>query len=157
MLSDDDYQYCARKSSLKGLLKAFKGKGELTSLEDELRETRSMLQQLQPPLKQAVQNLPVRDLPLVLCCNPARSGVSYLRWRNLDNNRSGSAALQEVLEWPDTSDALQDALLGLEYQRQVLNMQISVVTFMLQRVRQVKSALSTDDTCPSCVLNISIT
>lgn len=137
MLSDEDYQCCARKSSLKGLLKAFKGKGELTNLEEELRETQSRLQQLQPRLKQAVQDLPVRYLPLVLCNNPARSGVSYLRWRNLDNNRSGSAALQEILELPDSSEALQEALLGIEHQRQVLNMQISVVTFMLQRLNSL--------------------
>ncbi|MEL4014005.1 DUF3158 family protein [Dryocola clanedunensis] len=138
MLSDEDYQCCARKSSLKGLFKAFKGKGELTNLEEELRETQSMLQQLQPRLKQAVQDLPVRYLPLVLCGNPARSGVSYLRWRNLDNNRSGSAALQEILGSPDSSEALQEALLRIEHQRQVLNMQISVVTFMLQRLSRVK-------------------
>lgn len=138
MLSDEDYQFCARKSSLKGLLKAFKGKGELTSLEEELRETQSRLQQLQPRLKQAVQHLPVRTLPLVLCSNPARSGVRYLRWRNLDNNRSGSAALQEILALPDSSEALQEALLRIEHQRQVLNMQISVVTFMRQRLNSLK-------------------
>ncbi|MBF0035495.1 DUF3158 family protein [Citrobacter freundii] len=137
MLSDEEYEYCARKSSLKGLLKAFKGKGELTRLEGELRETQSILQQLQPRLKQTVQDLPVRYLPLVLCSNPARSGVSYLRWRNLDNNHSGTAALQEILVLPDTTEALQEALLGLEHQRQVLNMQISVVTFMLQRIRHI--------------------
>ena len=138
MLSDEDYQGYARKSSLKGLLKAFKGKGELTSLEEELRETQAMLQHLQPRLKQAVQDLPVRYLPLVLCSNPARTGVSYLRWRNLDNNRSGSAALQEILALPDSSEALHEALLGIEHQRQVLNMQISVVTFMLQRLNSLK-------------------
>lgn len=33
MLSENDYEEnCARKSSLKGLLKAFKGKGELQEL-----------------------------------------------------------------------------------------------------------------------------
>lgn len=96
MLNDKDYQHCARNGSLKGLLKAFKGKGELQALALELQETQSRLQQLQPRLKQAVQTLPVRYLPLVLCSNPSRSGVSYLRWRNLDNDRSGRGALQEV-------------------------------------------------------------
>ncbi|HCA3581984.1 TPA: DUF3158 family protein [Salmonella enterica subsp. enterica serovar Ball] len=140
MLSDHDYQPCARKSSLKGLLKAFKGKGELQALLQELRKTQTQLLQLQPVLKQAVYALPVRYLPLVLCSNPARSGVSYLRWRNLDNNRSGSAALEEILTRPDTSPALRKALLAIERQRQVLNMQLAVVTFMRRRIGQLTDA-----------------
>ncbi|MGG6045324.1 DUF3158 family protein [Salmonella enterica] len=67
--------------------------------------------------------------------HPARSGVSYLRWRNLDNNRSGSVALQESIQQPDVSDELRDALMALEWQRQVLNTQLSVVMFMLRQVQ----------------------
>lgn len=140
MLSDDDDESCARKSSLKGLLKAFKGKGELQALVQELRETQTLLVQLQPTLKRAVYDLPVRTLPIILCSNPARSGVSYLRWRNLDNNRSGSVALQEAIQQPDVTDELRDALMVLEWQRQVLNAQLSVVTFMLRRIRQLTDA-----------------
>ncbi|EPG2414469.1 TPA: DUF3158 family protein [Klebsiella pneumoniae] len=135
MFNDDDDERSARKSSLKGLLKAFKGKGELRALVRELQALRVQLQQLQPMLKQAVYELPGRNVPLVLCSNPARSGVSYLRWRNLDNNRSGSVALQEVIQRPDVSDELRDALMTLEWRRQVLNTQLSVVMFMLRRIR----------------------
>jgi len=145
MLSDNDYESLARNSSLKGLLKAFKGKGELQALVQELQETQAKLQQLQPQLKQAVYELPVRTLPLILCSNPARSGVSYLRWRNLDNNRSGSAALQEVMSQHETSDTLHDALLTLEWQRQVLNMQVSVVTFMLRRIAEIDCLTAKQD------------
>lgn len=135
MIGEDDEESAARKSSLKGLLKAFKGKGELRALVQELREARIQLQQRQPMLKQAVYELPGRNVPLILCCNPARSGVSYLRWRNLDNNRSGSVALQEAIQQPDMSDELRDALMALEWRRQVLNTQLSVVMFMLRRIR----------------------
>ncbi|VFS12361.1 Protein of uncharacterised function (DUF3158) [Citrobacter koseri] len=92
-------------------------------------------QQRQPMLKQAVYELPGRNVPLILCSNPARSGVSYLRWRNLDNNRSGGVALQEAIQQPDTSDELRDALMALEWRRQVLNTQLSVVMFMLRRIQ----------------------
>lgn len=135
MIGEDDEESAARKSSLKGLLKAFKGKGELRALEQELREARIQLQQRQPMLKQAVYELPGRNVPLILCSNPARSGISYLRWRNLDNNRSGSVALQEAIQQPDMSDELRDALMVLEWRRQVLNTQLSVVMFMLRRIR----------------------
>lgn len=37
MFNDDDDERSARKSSLKGLLKAFKGKGELRALVREYR------------------------------------------------------------------------------------------------------------------------
>ncbi|MDZ4034434.1 DUF3158 family protein [Kluyvera ascorbata] len=135
MFNDDDDECSARKSSLKGLLKAFKGKGELRALVQELREARIQLQQRQPMLKQAVYELPGRNVPLILCSNPARSGVSYLRWRNLDNNRSGSVALQEAIQQPDVSDELRDALMAFEWRRQVLNTQLSVVIFILRRIQ----------------------
>lgn len=135
MFNDDDDERSARKNSLKGLLKAFKGKGELRALVQELQALRVQLQQRQPMLKQAVYELPGRNVPLILCSNPARSGISYLRWRNLDNNRSGSVALQEVIQQPDVSDELRDALIALEWRRQVLNTQLSVVMFMLRRIR----------------------
>ncbi|EOW6838192.1 TPA: DUF3158 family protein [Klebsiella pneumoniae] len=134
MFNDDDDERSARKSSLKGLLKAFKGKGELRALVQELQTLRVQLQQRQPMLKQAVYELPGRNVPLILCSNPARSGISYLRWRNLDNNCSGSVALQEAIQQPDVTDELRDALMALEWRRQVLNTQLSVVTFMLRRV-----------------------
>ena len=135
MFNDDDDERSARKSSLKGLLKAFKGKGELLALVQELREARIQLQQHQLMLKQVVYELPGRNVPLILCSNPSRSGVSYLRWRNLDNNRSGSVALQEAIQQPDASDELRDALMALEWRRQVLNTQLSVVMFMLRRIQ----------------------
>ncbi|ECG8589572.1 DUF3158 family protein [Salmonella enterica subsp. salamae] len=135
MFNDDDDERSARKSSLKGLLKAFKGKGELRALAQELRALRVQLQQCQPVLKQAVYELPGRNVPLILCSNPARSGISYLRWRNLDNNRSGSVALQEAIQQPDVTDELRDALMALEWRRQVLNTQLSVVMFMLRRIQ----------------------
>lgn len=135
MFNDDDDERSARKSSLKGLLKAFKGKGELRALAQELRALRVQLQQCQPVLKQTVYELPGRNVPLILCSNPARSGISYLRWRNLDNNRSGSMALQEAIQQPDVTDELRDALMALEWRRQVLNTQLSVVMFMLRRIQ----------------------
>ncbi|HFQ8152023.1 DUF3158 family protein [Klebsiella aerogenes] len=135
MFNDDDDERSARKSSLKGLLKAFKGKGELRALVQELQALRVQLQQRQPMLKQAVYELPGRNVPLILCSNPARSGVSYLRWRNLDNNRSGSVALQEAIQQSDVTDELRDALMALEWRRQVQNTQLSVVMFMLRRVQ----------------------
>lgn len=135
MFNDDDDERSARKSSLKGLLKAFKGKGELRALVQELQALRLQLQQNQPVLKQAMYELPGNNVPLILCSNPARSGVSYLRWRNLDNNRSGSVALQEAIQQPDASDELRDALMALEWRRQVLNTQLSVVMFMLRRIQ----------------------
>lgn len=135
MLNDRNDDDCARNSSLKALLKAFKGKGALQALEQELRALRAQLQQYQPELKRAVYDLPVRNLPIVLCSNPARSGVSYLRWRNLDNNRSGNVALQEALRQPGMTNELRDALLALEWRRQVLNTQLSVVVFILRRVQ----------------------
>ncbi|HGK7678250.1 TPA: DUF3158 family protein, partial [Klebsiella pneumoniae] len=63
MIGENDEESAARKSSLKGLLKAFKGKGELRALVQELQALRVQLQLRQPMLKQAVYELPGRNVP----------------------------------------------------------------------------------------------
>ncbi|MCQ4179461.1 DUF3158 family protein, partial [Klebsiella pneumoniae] len=42
---------------------------------------------------------------------------------------------QEAIQQPDVSDELRDALMALEWRRQVLNTQLSVVMFMLRRIQ----------------------
>ncbi|EOF5381178.1 hypothetical protein ACK1ML_001084 [Salmonella enterica] len=50
--------------------------------------------------------------------------------------------MQEVIQQPDVSDELRNALMTLEWQRQVLNTQLSVVMFMLRRVQCIDFSLS---------------
>ncbi|MBP2170732.1 hypothetical protein J2125_003924 [Erwinia toletana] len=138
-LTDSDYDLTARKSSLKGLLMAFKGKGEVAALIEEINQTRDQLCTMQNRLVQSVYTLPVRYLPLILTRNPARSGATFLRWRNLANNRSGTPALQEILQQPETTSALKNGLMTIEYERQIINSQVSVMTFILRQLRSINS------------------
>ncbi|ELW2863480.1 DUF3158 family protein [Salmonella enterica] len=128
----------ARKRTLKGLLKAFKGKGDTYLLRQALEELRESLLQEQMQLKQAARALPARSLPLILTCNRARSGACFLCWRNLDNNASGESALVNYLQQPDVSDALKDGLKHIEHQRQMINMLVSVTTSMLRQLRKIE-------------------
>ncbi len=134
---DDDYQFIACKSSLKGLLKAFKGKGELAAVIDEISRSRSELAILQQRLVQSSQRWPVRYMPLLLCRSPARSGATFLRWRNIDNNRSGLPAMQEILASHSTNPEVKEKLLTMEYERQLLNSQVSVLTFVLRQLKSI--------------------
>ncbi|EHB39530.1 hypothetical protein SEENIN0B_04829 [Salmonella enterica subsp. enterica serovar Infantis str. SARB27] len=70
-LADEDYKMLAYVSSLKGLLKPFKSKGELELLESNARSVREMMEPLMQRLIQSARRYPVRQLPLIFAIGPA--------------------------------------------------------------------------------------
>lgn len=132
-LAYEDYNSIAYKSSLKGLLK---GKGELDLLAQDALDARVVLIQLQTRILQRAWRFPIRYLPLILCRGPARSGANFLRWRNQENNRSGTLAWGEHLQSLAISAPVRSALLAIEHDRIIFNMQMSIVTFIIRQTRE---------------------
>lgn len=141
-LTDDDYHGIACIGSLKGLLK---GKSNIALLAQEAQDARAVLLQIQTRLLQRAWRFPLRYLPLMLCRGPARSGANFLRWRNQENNRSGTQAWGELLQSSTVSTTVHTALLAIEQDRIQFNMQMSIVTFVIRQTRecQQKMALAT--------------
>jgi len=134
-LAHEDYNPIAYKASLKGLLKPFKGKGDLMQLENNMKDAREALRVIQQRLIQSATYYPVGLLPIMLTLCPAPSGAWFLRWRNQQNNKSGLPALSGLIQNKSLPISARDILLEIEKDRIVFNMQISALTFISRQAR----------------------
>lgn len=114
-------------SFLKGLLKPFKGKGDLSQFALSCRQLRGNLIQLavDDVLAQA-ERYPFTLLPIRLTCQSTGAGTVFLRWSRSDRSKMGVDLWDELLSDPRTPDSLVADLYALELQRIALNMQISL-------------------------------
>jgi hypothetical protein len=124
--------WLAYESSLKGLLRV----REPQALAQFATEAEATLHQIQTLIINRAWRWPLRYLPLMLCRGPARSGADFLRWRNQQNNRSGIPGWQVLMKDTSLPPAVREALLAIEHDRIVFNMQMSVITFMLRQIRE---------------------
>ncbi|WP_023219464.1 DUF3158 family protein [Salmonella enterica] len=129
-LSDADW--LAYENSLKGLLRV----REPQALARSATEAAANLHQIQTLIIHRAWRWPLRYLPLLLCRGPARSGADFLRWRNQQNNRSGTPGWQALVQDASLPQEVRHALLAIEHDRIVFNMQMSVTTFILRQIRE---------------------
>lgn len=135
-LSAEDW--LAYESCLKGLLRV----REPQALARDAAETEANLHQIQQLLLHRAWRWPLRNLPLMLCRGPARSGADFLRWRNPQNNRSGIPGWQALVQDAAQPLAVREALLAIERDRIVFNMQMSVCTFILRQIRECSAKMT---------------
>ncbi len=114
--------------SQKGLLKPFKGKGDLEAWATQCFAMRDELIGLaqRQVLPQALGH-PFHLLPIELAQQTTGAGTTFLRWRKHDRSAMGVALWQEVMASTATPVNLLEDLLALEQQRIALNMQISLL------------------------------
>lgn len=129
-LTTDDW--LAYESCLKGLLRV----REPQALALYATETEAALRQIQTLIIHRAWRWPLQHLPLMLCRGPARSGADYLRWRNQQNNRSGIPGWQALIQESSQAPTVREALLAIEQDRIIFNMQMSIITFILRQIRE---------------------
>ncbi|EAS1759761.1 DUF3158 family protein [Salmonella enterica] len=129
-LSDEDWR--AYESCLKGLLRV----REPELLAHHATEAAATLHQIQTLVIHRAWRWPLQQLPLLLCRGPARSSANFLRWRNQQNNRSGLPGWQALVQDTSLSPPVREALLAIERDRIVFNMQMSICTFILRQIRE---------------------
>lgn len=129
-LTPDDWR--AYESSLKGLLKV----REPPLLFPPATEAAATLHQIQILIIHRAWRWPLRHLPLMLCRGPARSGANFLRWRNQQNNRSGTPAWQALIQDGALPHNVRTALRQIEQDRILFNMQMSLTAFHLRQIRE---------------------
>ena len=112
---------------LKGLLKPFKGKGELSQWAGICQQLMGSLIQLAltDVLPQA-QRYPFSLLPIRMTRQSTGTGTVFLRWSRTDRSKMGVSLWDELLDDPRTPKNLITDLYQLELQRITLNMQISL-------------------------------
>lgn len=126
-LAPDAYRDLEHAASLKGLLKPFKGKGELDHLAQVTRGLERRLAELMLAQASIIELPPFSMLGIRLVLQNTSAGTTFLRWRSQDFSRMGAMVWEHLMRDPHLSQDLRTALYQLECNRIVLNLQMSVL------------------------------
>jgi len=133
-LSADAYRELAQGASLKGLLKPFKGKGELFQFAETIKQLRGELETLMAAMLAIMAQPPFSLLELRLSVQHSSQGACFLRWRSPDFKRMGVEVWQQAMAHPLLQPELRQALYQLEANRIVLNLQMSSLNSLYRQV-----------------------
>ena len=133
VLTADAYRQLEHAASLKGLLKPFKGKGELNHLAQVARDIEAQLGQLMEAVMQQAGRPPYSLLKMRLVRQNTGAGCTFLRWRSRDFVRMGVAVWEQQMANPALPPAVRDGLHRFECERIALNLQMSVVHSLLRQ------------------------
>jgi hypothetical protein len=134
-LTADTYRQLEHAASLKGLLKPFKGKGELQYLAQMAMEIEAQLRQLMAGLSQQATQSPYSLLDIRLVLQNTSAGSSFLRWRTRDFLRMGVAVWAQQMRSDALPQSLREELLRFERERIALNLQMSVVHSLYRQAK----------------------
>ncbi|MBG4350553.1 DUF3158 family protein, partial [Pseudomonas aeruginosa] len=126
-LQQTAFQALQHSASLKGLLKPFKGKGELAQLAEQCEVLEQGLLELAQGLLAQVRRPPFTLLPTRLIEQRTSARTTFLRWQNIASRRMGVGVWTEMLRQDKTPEYLLQDLYEMELQRITLNMQISLI------------------------------
>ncbi|WP_431033319.1 DUF3158 family protein [Pseudomonas yamanorum] len=126
-LTPDAYRQLEHAASLKGLLKPFKGKGELEHLGQVAREIEVQLCRLMESVVQQAGHPPYSLLDIRLVLQNTSAGSTFLRWRTRDFSRMGVAVWERQLCNKRLPQLVREGLHQFECERIALNLQMSVV------------------------------
>lgn len=124
-LSAEAYREFEQGASLKGLLKPFKGKGDLQQFAETILRLRTRVAELMAVMLTIMAQPPFSLLDLRLVVQHSASGTDFLRWRSPDFQRMGVQVWQQAMALQHLAPALREALHQLEVSRVTLNLQMS--------------------------------
>ena len=126
-LQQEAFQRLQQAASLKGLLKPFKGKGELTQFADLCRAQESDLKALAQEVLSQARQYPFTLVPVRLTEQNTQAGTQFLRWQQVTDRRMGVGVWAEMMGSPRTPESMLQDLYVMELQRITLNMQMSLL------------------------------
>ncbi|CRM99416.1 MULTISPECIES: DUF3158 family protein [Pseudomonas] len=126
-LQQEAFQRLQQAASLKGLLKPFKGKGELTQFADLCRVQESDLKALAQEVLSQARRYPFTLVPVRLTEQNTQAGTQFLRWQQVTDRRMGVGVWAEMMGSPRTPESMLQDLYVMELQRITLNMQMSLL------------------------------
>ncbi|VBR78213.1 integrase regulator R protein [Burkholderia pseudomallei] len=145
-LEQTAFQRLEHAAYLKGLLKPFKGKGDLEVWASQCEALRDALIALaERSLLPQARRPPFDRLPVFLAQQHTGAGTTFLRWRNLDRSAMGVTLWDALLDDPRTPAALIDDLHAIELQRIALNMQISLLHTLARQAHVGVAAMAHAD------------
>ena len=126
-LQQEAFQRLQQAASIKGLLKPFKGKGELTQFADLCRAQESDLKALAQEVLSQARRYPFTLVPVRLTEQNTQAGTQFLRWQQVTDRRMGVGVWAEMMGSPRTPESMLQDLYVMELQRITLNMQMSLL------------------------------
>lgn len=126
-LQQEAFQRLQQAASLKGLLKPFKGKGELAQFADLCRAQESELKALAQQVLNQARQYPFTMVPVRLTEQNTLAGTQFLRWQRVTDRRMGVGVWAEMMASARTPESLLQDLYAIELQRITLNMQMSLL------------------------------
>ncbi len=127
-LQQDAFASLQHAPFYKGLLKPFKGKGELDQLAEQCRSLEADLNALaQERILAQARRFPFTLLPIRMTHQHTSAGPVFLRWQQSGTRKMGVGLWAQLCRDPRTPETLLADLHALEQQRITLNMQISLV------------------------------
>ncbi|WP_101776056.1 DUF3158 family protein [Pasteurella oralis] len=146
LIPEGMYKELAQLHNLNGFWRTiFRENETVEDYESILNETHNVRQafmDLQPKMLQDLRIGLVGSLPLIFIRDRASSsGASFLRWRNLKNTKSGQQAWENIVTDHQYPTEIRQALLKVEKERIALNMQISILSYIIRQASECKSKL----------------
>ena len=142
-LQQDAFRSLEHAASLKGLLKAFKGKGTLEEWASQCQEIRNQLIGLaEHSVLSQVNTYPFALLPVQLARQSTGSGTAFLRWRKADRSAMGVHLWDELLLNAGTPVHLVADLHAIEMQRITLNMQVGLLHSIARQARECAAKMA---------------
>ncbi|WP_164080522.1 DUF3158 family protein [Stenotrophomonas maltophilia] len=139
-LQQEAFMRLEHAASLKGLLKPFKGKGDLGVWACQCFAMRDELIALaQRQVLPQASGHPFHLLPIELAQQTTGAGTAFLRWRRHDRSAMGVALWQELMASTSTPVNLLADLHAIELQRITLNMQISLLHTLGRQAQECAS------------------
>lgn len=126
-LQQEAFQRLQQAASLKGLLKPFKGKGELTQFAHLCRTQESELKALAQEVLSQARQYPFTLMAVRLTEQNTQAGTQFLRWQQATDRRMGVGVWAEMIASSRTPESLLQDLYSMELQRITLNMQMSLL------------------------------
>ncbi|WP_334325066.1 DUF3158 family protein [Gilliamella apicola] len=150
LLHDNDYFIGRCNSSLKGLLKPFKGKEEYALFLDEINITIKHLEKISQRLVDLTkETLPLKYLPVYLRVKKSRGGASLLYWRSSKSlggefktkELEGRFVVLNCLNSNKLSFSEKKFIKELEIDRISINNQISIYVRIKNSIKKSMSQL----------------
>lgn len=126
-LQQEAFQRLQQAASLKGFLKPFKGKGELTQFAELCRAQESELKVLAQEVLNQARRYPFTLVPVRLTEQNTQAGTQFLRWQQVTDRRMGVGVWSEMISSSKTPESMLQDLYAMELQRITLNMQMSLL------------------------------
>ena len=130
----------------KGLLKPFKGKGEILRYRDELDEECRKLWQEAADFANQYNRTVVQAGLWLKAHNHSGGRVRAVQWRDRAQTQMGRRLLEAVLQYGDVSQGMKRQLVEIETERAIFNAKIAAASRQVDRLSRLLKDLDEIET-----------